>query len=403
MIDKIKELASAYFSQVVEIRRHLHKHPELSFEEKETSKYIAAKLDEFGIDYTTGWVENGIVGIINPEKSSNGVIALRADMDALPITEENNVPYKSVNMGKMHACGHDVHSSSLLGVGKILQELKDEIEGCIKLIFQPGEEKLPGGASMMIKEGVLKNPIPRIILGQHVHPPLEVGKVGIKGGMYMASADEVYVTIRGKTGHAALPHECIDTILLTSHVITSLQQIVSRNCNPNIPCVLSFGKINSNGGATNIIPAEVHLEGTFRTMDEDWRAKAHQLIETNIKGIVEGMGGSCDVNIIKGYPYLYNNVTLTSKVRSWMEEYLGKDKVVDLPIRMTGEDFAYYSQETDACFYRLGTGNPSKGITSAVHTPTFDIDENALEISIGLMSYLAVQEINFGRKEEKST
>lgn len=394
MIDKIKKLAAENFSHIVDIRRHLHKYPELSFEEKETGKYIAGKLDEFGIDFTTGWVENGIVGMINHEKSNIGVIALRADIDALPITEENNVNYRSVNSGVMHACGHDVHASSLLGVAKILKDLQDEIDGCIKLIFQPGEEKLPGGASMMIKEGVLKDPAPRMILGQHVHPPLEVGKVGIKEGMYMASADEVYVTIKGKGGHAALPHECVDTILMTSHVISSVQQIVSRNCNPNIPCVLSFGKINSKGGATNIIPDEVYLEGTFRTMDEKWRAKAHRLIEKNIKGVVEAMGGSCEVNIIKGYPFLYNNVSLTTKVRSWMKEYLGERNVIDLPIRMTGEDFSYYSQQIDACFYRLGTGNSLKGITSPVHTSTFDIDEKALEISIGLMSYLAIKELN---------
>ena len=256
IIDKIKSIASRNHKKVVEIRRHLHMHPELSFQEKNTGKFIANLLKQHGIKHTKGWVETGVVGIINPEKSNIKSIALRADIDALPIKESNKVKYKSKNLGVMHACGHDVHTASLCGAAMILNEIKDDINGSIKLIFQPGEEKLPGGASLMIKEGVLKNPIPSSIFGQHVHPPLEVGKVGIRPGPYMASADEIFLTIKGKGGHAALPQDCIDPILISAHVLTSLQQIVSRNVDPNIPSVLSFGKITSDGGSTNIIYKE---------------------------------------------------------------------------------------------------------------------------------------------------
>ncbi|MFT7606480.1 MAG: amidohydrolase, partial [Saprospiraceae bacterium] len=276
---------------------------------------------------------------------------------------------------------------------RILNTLKKEFEGTIKLIFQPAEEQLPGGASIMIKEGVLENPKPYGILGQHVHPPLKVGKVGFRPGMYMASADELYVTVKGRGGHGALPQHCVDPIVITAQIITALQQVVSRNANPTVPSVLTFGKINSTGGATNVIPNEVKLEGTFRTMDEKWRKKAHKLMRKIAKSIAKGMGGTCDFEIMIGYPALINHPELTLKAKQNAIAYLGAKNVVDLPIRMTAEDFSYYSQKIPACFYRLGTGNPEQGITSPVHTNTFNIDEKALELSAGLMAWLAICEL----------
>ncbi len=393
MKDKIQELAKQYHADVIGIRRHLHQHPELSYQEAQTGRFIAEQLKALGIPCEHGVAENGVVGLIHGNNGSSKVIALRADIDALPITEANEVTYKSQNNGVMHACGHDVHTSSLLGAARILNEVRDQFDGTIKLIFQPAEERLPGGASLMIKEGVLDNPKPGSIIGQHVHPPLEVGKIGMKPGKYMASADEIYVTVSGKGGHAALPHDGIDPIVITSHIITALQQIVSRNADPSMPTVLTFGHIASTGGATNVIPNEVKLQGTFRTMDEGWRFDAHQRMKKMAERIAEGMGGRCEFDIKVGYPALVNHDDLTHKVRAWSEEYLGAENVVDLPIRMTAEDFAYYSQEMPACFYRLGTGNPAKGITSPIHTSTFDVDEDCLALSTGLMAWLAIKEL----------
>jgi len=359
----------------------------------ETGKYIAKKLKNYGIPFEHGMAGNGVVGLIKGKNPTLKTIALRGDIDALPIKEANNVPYKSKNEGVMHACGHDVHTASLLGVAKILNTVKDHFEGTIKLIFQPGEEKLPGGASIMIKEGVLQNPAPISIFGQHVHPPLEAGKIGIRPGMYMASTDELYMTVTGAGGHGALPQNCVDPILITSHIVVALQQIVSRNANPTVPSVLTLGKINSTGGATNIIPSEVKLEGTFRTMDEVWRKEAHQKMIKMAEAIAEGMGGKCEFEVRKGYPYLINNEELTLRAKRNAQAFLGAENVIDLPIRMTAEDFAYYSQEIPACFYRLGTGNKERGITSNVHTDTFDVDESALELGIGLMTWLAIKEL----------
>ncbi len=367
-------------------------HPELSFQEKKTSAWLCRKLDELHIPYTTGWAGSGIVAEIHSNLSSL-VIALRADMDALPIQEANDTEYASLNNGIMHACGHDVHMASLLGAAMILNKVKSELPYSIRIIFQPGEEKLPGGASMMIKEGALQNPEPMCIVGQHVFPSLEVGKVGVRPELYMASADEIYITVSGKGGHGAMPNECTDTILTASQMIVALQQIVSRRNNPSIPSVLSFGKFNTIGGATNIIPDKVMIEGTFRTMDEIWRSEAHELIADVAKNTCKAYGADVNVNIMKGYPCLINDSALTSKVRKSMVQYLGDENVVDLPIRMTSEDFAFYAQVIPACFYRLGTGNLEKGIKSAVHTPTFDIDESALEIGMGLMAWIAVSQL----------
>lgn len=392
--EKVQQLAKDLFSEVVAIRRHLHQYPELSYQEAKTGRYVAEKLKEFGIEMEHGCAVNGVVGIIKGKNPNAKVVALRGDMDALPITEANEVPYKSKNEGVMHACGHDVHTASLLVAAKILHELRDSFEGSVKLIFQPAEERAPGGASIMIEEGVLENPRPHQIFGQHVHPPLEAGKIGLRPGKYMASADELYLTVKGRGGHGALPHDCIDPIVITAHIITALQQIVSRRADPTIPTVLTLGKINSTGGATNIIPNEVKLEGTFRTMNETWREEAHKRMRKMATILAESMGGACDFEITKGYPYLVNEEALTARAKQYAIEYLGEENVVDLPIRMTAEDFSYYSHHVPACFYRLGTGNKAKGIVSPVHTNTFDIDESSLEVSIGMMAWMALSELN---------
>jgi amidohydrolase len=389
--EQIQQLSKSIFNDVVANRRHLHAHPELSFHEAETSAFVAAKLDALGLQYQK-MAGNGLVALIKGDKPSDNVIALRGDMDALPITEANDVPYRSQNEGVMHACGHDVHTSSLLGTAKILTGLKSRFGGTVKLIFQPAEEKLPGGASLMIKEGVLENPKPQAVLGQHVMPLIDAGKVGFRAGKYMASTDELYVTVRGKGGHGAQPQQNIDPVIITAHILTALQQIVSRFADPKSPSVLSFGKVIANG-ATNVIPNEVYLEGTFRTMDEKWRSDAHIKMKKMAEGMAESMGASCEFNIVRGYPFLVNEEKLTASARGFAEDYLGKDNVVDLDIWMAAEDFAYYSQVADSCFYRLGTRNESRGITSSVHTPTFDVEESALELSTGLMAYLAIKQL----------
>jgi amidohydrolase len=386
MKDKIQSLAKAYHAEIIAHRRYLHSHPELSFNEVNTANYVCEQLDKLNITYQKGVGGHGIVAHLGNGKE---VVALRADMDALPILEKNDVAYKSKNEGIMHACGHDVHTASLLGAAMILKQIEAELDYKVRLIFQPAEEKLPGGASLMIKEGVLKNPIPINILGQHVHPPLEVGKVGLKAGMYMASADEIYIEVQGRGGHGALPQECKDPIITAANILVALQQIVSRHAPPTVPTVLTFGKINSDGGATNVIPYKVYIEGTFRTMNEEWREKALSLITQIAEGTAESHGLKAVVTIPKGYPYLQNDEILTPLVKSKMQEYLGEENVVDLPIRMTAEDFSYYTHHVPACFYRLGTGNIAKGITSPVHTDTFNIDEDALLVGAGLMAWLA--------------
>jgi amidohydrolase len=390
MKSRIKELARQYAPEFVAIRRHIHSHPELSFQEYETARFLQEKLDEFGVSYTAGVAGTGIIAIIEGKNPSSKTIALRADIDALPITEANDVPYKSQNNGVMHACGHDVHTTCVLGATRILHELRNEFEGTIKVLFQPGEEKHPGGASLMIADGALENPRPDAILGMHVQPTMEAGKLGFRAGQYMASADEIYITIKSKGGHAALPHLTVDTILVASHLVVSLQQVISRNNNPFSPSVLSICAFNG-GYTTNVIPSEVKLMGTFRAMDETWRFKAHDIIKKQATELAHAMGAEIDIEILVGYPCLYNNEAVTAKSRALAEDYLGESNVEDTEVRMGAEDFAFYSQIVPACFFRLGTGNIARGITSGVHTPTFDVDENAIEVGTGTMAYLATQ------------
>jgi amidohydrolase len=391
MLEKIKSLSEKYFTETQAYRHHIHSNPELSFQEFETSAYIQAQLKAMDIQFEVK-AETGIVAHVLGKNPSRKVVALRADIDALPIQETNEVSYKSKNAGIMHACGHDVHTSSLLTSLKILNETKEEWEGSVKAVFQPAEEKLPGGASIMIKEGALENPKAESIIGQHVMPLIETGKVGFRSGKYMASTDELYIKVIGKGGHGAMPQFNIDPVLIASHMIVALQQVVSRNADPKTPSVLSFGKVIANG-ATNVIPNEVYIEGTFRTLDEAWRAKAHEHIKTIATGLVESMGGKLELEIRKGYPFLINDEHVTAKAKAAAENYLGKENVLDLDIWMAAEDFAYYSQIMPASFYRLGTGNKAKGITASVHTPNFNIDEESLKIAPGLMAWIAIKEL----------
>ncbi|MCO5230885.1 MAG: M20 family metallopeptidase [Chitinophagales bacterium] len=378
--------------ELIAIRRYLHAHPELSFHEEQTMLFISNQLTKMGIPHQTHIGGYGIVGIIEGKNPSSKTIALRGDIDALPILEQNNVAYKSINTGVMHACGHDVHTTNVLGAAKILNEIRDSFEGTIKLIFQPAEEKLPGGASLMIKDGVLKNPDVETVVGQHVLPQLEAGKIGVKAGEYMASVDEIYITVKGKGGHGAQPNLVIDPILAASQIVVALQQINSRNANPITPTVLTIGKFIGNG-ATNVIPSEVIMEGTLRTFDKSWRTTAHQHIQNIIDGIALATGTEINLRIEHGYPHLYNDENLTANVIEWAKRYLGEQNVEILPIRMTSEDFAYYSHLVPSCFYRLGTGNIEKGITSSIHTSTFDIDESALKVGAGLMAWIAFKQL----------
>jgi amidohydrolase len=386
--EKIKALARKYSSEFIEVRRHLHANPELSYQEFETSAFVQNKLKELGIPFEI-MAKTGVIGLIQGKNPGKRTLALRGDMDALPIKEENEVAYKSSKAGLMHACGHDVHTAILLGAAKILSELSNEWEGTIKLIFQPGEEKNPGGASLLIKEGVLDNPKPAAIFGLHVHPGLEVGKLSFRAGEVMASSDELYFTIKGKGGHAAAPQTTTDTILIASQLVVALQQIISRNKNPLSPSVLSITSIQG-GYTTNVIPSEVKMMGTFRAMDEQWRIKAHELIRKMTVELVHSMGGEVEVHIDKGYPVVFNNVALNIMARFQAETFIGKENVSETEVRMGSEDFGFYTQQIPGCFYRLGVMNIGKGIISGVHTPTFNIDESAIEIGVGMMAWLGV-------------
>jgi len=389
-ISIIKQKAKELFPYLVETRRHLHMHPELSFKETETAKFISAQLSKHGIEHTTGIVGTGIVALIKGKNPARKCVLLRGDMDALPITEKNEVPYRSKNEGVMHACGHDVHSTCALGASIILNSLKNEFEGTVKIIFQPGEELLPGGASLMIKEGILENPKVDAALALHVFTDLEAGQAGFKGGMYMASTDEIYLTVTGKGGHAAMPKEYNNPILVASEILLELSREFPNGVDQMIPTVLAFGKVQANG-ATNVIPDSVKIEGTFRTMDEKWRKEAHQKITSIVNNIADKKNAKAELKIMIGYPFLVNNEEVTKTARAAAEEICGKENIFDLPLRMTAEDFSFISQAVPSCFFRLGTGNKEEGITAGVHNAHFNIDEKALETGAGLMAGIALK------------
>lgn len=385
-LNRIKELAKLYREEYIAIRNQIHANPELSYKEFATSQLIQDQLRSIGIPYQT-MATTGVVGIIEGKNPGSRIVGLRADMDALPIQEANDVPYKSANPGVMHACGHDVHTTCLLGAAKILQQTRETWEGTVKLVFQPGEEVNPGGASMMIKEGVLENPRPQAMIGMHVHPGLKTGRFSFRSGMVMASADELYITICGKGGHAAAPHMTVDTLLVASHIVVGLQQIISRNNNPFNPSVLSITAING-GNTTNVIPSEVKMMGTFRAMNEDWRFKAHEIIRRQVTEIAALMGATAELYIDVGYPFVMNDESLTNTAHELAADYMGEENVEETELRMGAEDFAYYSHQVPSTFFRLGVMNKEKGITSGVHTPTFNIDEGAIEYGMGMMAWL---------------
>jgi len=389
--ETLRRDAEALEKTLVSDRRHLHQNPELSFEEVQTSAFVQERLRDLNIPFTSGIGGYGVVANLQGH-SPGPVVALRADMDALPIQEANAVPSASQVPGVMHACGHDVHTASLLGVAALLRSRTQEFSGTVRFLFQPAEEKLPGGASLMIRDGALANPTPQAIYGQHVMPLLPAGTVGFRSGRYMASADEIRLTIRGKGGHAAMPHLNTDAVLIASHIVVALQQVVSRRANPTLPSVLSFGHIIGEG-AYNVLPNDVRLRGTFRTMDETWRDQAHALIREIASGTASAMGAICDVEIDRGYPMLFNHPEPTALARSTAEAYLGPQQVVDLDLWMAAEDFAFYAQQIPATFYRLGTRNEAKGWVSSVHTSTFDVDESALPLGAGLMAAIALEQL----------
>ena len=383
---RINELAGKYAPEYIEIRHHLHANPEISYQEFETSKFVQQQLSRYNIPYEVK-ATTGVIGLIRGKNPDSRIIALRADMDALPITEQNNVPYKSTKPGLMHACGHDVHTTCLLGAARILCETKEEWEGTVKLIFQPGEEKNPGGASLLINEGVLDNPKPQAIFALHVNPQLEKGKLSFRAGKVMASADEIYITIKSKGGHAAAPHLTSDTILIASHLVVALQQVVSRNNSPLKPSVLSITSFQG-GFTTNVIPSEVKLMGTFRAMDEEWRFKAHDIIRKLSTELVHSMGAEIELHIDVGYPAVYNHEALHHATKELAVQWMEAENVEETEIRMGAEDFGFYSQLVPGCFFRLGTANAAKGITAGVHTPLFDIDEEAIAIGMGIMAWI---------------
>ena len=385
MIEKIRALSEKYFPRVVELRRQIHANPELSWEEFQTTKLVSDELNKLGIEVSAPLAKTGVVGILKGKNPDKKCIALRADLDALPIQELNKVEYCSKNEGKMHGCGHDVHTANLLGVAMILSELKNDFEGTIKFIFQPSEEKIPSGAEAMIKAGALENPRVDRIFGLHVSPELDAGKFGFCSSRFMASSDEIHLTVIGKGGHAAQPRNVINPLLIAAEILLAFKDITDLN----VPVVLAFGNIEGKG-ATNIIPDKVTIDGTLRCFDESMRLQLHEKIRTKAETIAMKSSGMCKVNILVGYPVLINDEPLTTKAKAFATDYLGAENMIEIPVRMGSEDFAYYTHQVPACFYRLGVGNFEKGITSSIHTPTFNIDEEALKDSIGLMSWLAL-------------
>lgn len=391
LINIIKSKVEQYHVETVNQYRHLHQHPELSFEEKNTSAYVQQMLDAWNIEYRSHIGGYGILACVKGQNPTSRTIALRADMDALPITEQNPISFKSQNEGVMHACGHDTHTASLLSASRIMNEMKDSFEGTILFIFQPGEEKHPGGASLMLKDGIFDMYKPDLIIGQHAYVDYQVGTVGFEGGVIMASADEVHITIKGKGGHGAIPHEANDTVLAASQLIVSMQQIVSRRSNPFKPCVLTFGKFIADG-ATNIIPNDVVLAGSLRCMDEEERNKLKPIIKEIAINTAAAYGCQCEIDVYDGYPCTYNDEKITAMAKSFAVDYLGEDKVLGLPKRMTSEDFGFFSQEYPCTFYRYGIKGTQH--CTGLHTPTFLIDDEALKTSVGTIAYLALRYCN---------
>jgi amidohydrolase len=391
IINTIQKLSEDLYPEIRRIRRHLHMYPELSFQEEETARFIASILEKEGIHVQKGIAGTGLLAEINGNESGK-IIALRADMDALPIREKNEVEYRSQIDGRMHACGHDVHSSSLIGTALILQKLRKHFRGKIKLVFQPGEEKAPGGARLMLQDNLFGKEEPELMIAQHVYPSLETGRIGFREGKYMASSDEIYITLKGKGGHAAMPHRTTDSVLIAAHILVALQQIVSRQAEASVPTVLSFGRMIADG-AMNVIPSEVKMEGTFRTMDETWRKTAHRRMVNMAQSVAESMGASCEFRIVEGYPALVNDPVITRNSAEFARAYLGSGAIEELDIRMTAEDFAFFAEKYPSVLYRLGVRKPGSKEAPELHTPDFDVDEHALKTGMGTMAWMAISHL----------
>lgn len=401
MNQRVKEELDALRPQLVAWRRHLHRHPELSFQEHATAAYVAALLKTEGLEVRENVAKlhadapgTGVIAIVRGEaEPSNRCIALRADTDALPIQEVGKSDYCSTNPGVMHACGHDAHTSMVLAAGIALHRARTAWSGNVMLVFQPGEEKEPGGASLLIKEGALARPAPSAIIGQHVTPELPAGKLGFRGGPFMAAADELYLTVKGKGGHAAARDRLVDPILIAAALLPKLYEAARAAAPSGEPMVLSFGKVIANG-ATNIVPETLTIDGTLRTFNEDLRNHLHALLPRISREVAQAMGGDVEFRVVKGSPVVKNDPELTARLRAVAVELVGVDNVVDMDIRMGAEDFAYYTHVMPGCFFRLGTGDPAKdGTQSGLHTAAFDIDEQAMVTGAAMMAWGALSEL----------
>ena len=391
MIEEIKRLAHEQREEVIGWRRWMHRHPELSQEEYGTMAFVAERLTEMGLQPRTGIGKTGVMAMLRGRiEPDSYCVALRADYDALPITECTGLPFASENPGVMHACGHDMHTCSLLGAVKILVQLRDRLRGSLMFIFEPSEEKYPGGARMMMNDGLFDEVMPNEIYSFHCLPEMDFGKVGMRKGKYMASTDELYWTVRGRGGHGATPHLNVDPVLIASHIVIALQQVVSRNAAPMMPTVLTIGKIEDVGGRTNITPEEVKMEGIIRSFDPEWRLRSHELIRRISSGVAEAMGGECDLFVDEGYPPVINDDACTQQVYDNACAFLGEDKVEWLDLRMTAEDFAFYQQKIPSCYFRVGIHEPGTPLSN-LHRPNLIVDERSLELANGLVAYNAVK------------
>jgi len=391
---RVREAAQRLYPDIAAVRRHLHMHPELSYQEFRTTAFIKEYLAKLGIEPEPQLLETGVVAVLRgsgtPESGERKTVALRADIDALPLQEENSHDFCSTEAGCMHACGHDMHTAMLLGAASVLSDMKDELNGDVLLIFQPAEEKAPGGAKPMIEAGLLKRYNPSAIFAQHCFSSVRSGSVAMCKGGFMAAADELYITVHGQGGHASAPHKTRDPILASAHIITALQHLVSRVAPPHEPAVLSIASING-GHATNIIPGKVTMQGTMRTMNEELRSLLHERFEKTVKQVAEAFEVRAEVEIRTGYPVLNNDPAMTDLAWDVAKEYLGEDKVHNSAPLMTAEDFAYFLRECPGSFWQLGTGLDDDGPDNLLHSPTFNPDEQSLETGVGMMSYLALR------------
>ncbi len=388
MLKSILKRSKEIEDEIIAWRRDFHMYPELGFQEKRTSRIVAEKLRDWGFEVITGIAETGVVGLLRGS-SDERTVALRADMDALPIQEENDVPYRSRVPGVMHACGHDAHTAMLLGAARILSEIKDDLNGCVKLIFQPAEEGV-GGAKRMVDEGVLKDPDVDAIFGIHVWSILQSGIIGVREGPILAATGRIEIEVEGAGGHGASPHLTVDPIVAAASIILNLQTVISRNLDPIESGVVSICSVHS-GTTYNVIPPRAKLIGTYRALTFEVR----NLIKKRIKEIAENtciaLGAKCKVDLIDGVPPTINHPEATKLARETAIELVGSEKVIEPKPSMGGEDFAYYLEQVPGAFLELGTGNPEKGTDKPHHNPKFNVDEEVLYIGSAIYASLAYQ------------